>query len=297
MTQLTCPCGRPVDGTTLCRGCVKTLAWALANIATHLADLDTLRTRQARYTDPAPLRHGGGPISLPVDHRFTDIPGADTDTDQHWGSGTDLEWVTRNTITTWVRHILETHPHLPGPRRDTVGSCCAWLMRRLDRIRVADYATDLLDELLDVERRLARFVDRPPDRWYAGPCTAGLSGLSGTWLCGTDLYAHPDDPEVTCRDCNATYPVEQRRAWLLTHAEDEWHTATDIAHAVTTLGDYDRGERRLIVRIGQWAGAQPPRLQTRGHRDVNGRPRPIYRLGDVLDLVYEDRRTAHERSA
>lgn len=285
-SEPTCPCGRPVDGTTLCRGCVKTLAWALANIAGDHADLDTLRTRQTRYHDPAPLRSGGGPIPLPVDHRFTDPQGADTHSHQHWGAGTDLDWVTRNTITTWVRIVLEHHPHLPGPRRDTIGSCCAWLMTHASRIAVADYGPDLLDELCHLEKQLARFVDRPPDRWYAGPCTAGLSGLAGTWLCGTDLYAAHGDTEVTCRDCNTTYPVEHRRAWLLAHAEDEWHTATAIARAVVVWTDYDRGETRLVRRISDWT--RRSRIEVRDHQLIDGRHRPRYRLGDVLDLLTED---------
>lgn len=283
-------CSARVDAATLCRGCVKTLAWALANIAAYLGDLDVIRTRRARFGDPVPLRRGGGPVALPVDARFTDPYGADPDSGETWGAGTDLVWVAANTLTTWVRHLLEHHPHLPGPR-DTPGSCCAWLLTHADRIRVDEAGAELLDEMCDLEHRLARFVDRPPDLTYVGPCTAGLSGLAGTWICGTDLYAAPGEPEVTCRACNATYRTQQRHAWVLSQAEDEWNTAPTIAAALVVYSDDVSGdERRLAARIRQWAARG--RLTERDRVYVKGQQVPRYRVGDVLDLVYETPRRA-----
>lgn len=291
-------CGARVDAATLCRGCVKTLAWALANIAAYLGDLDTIRTRRTRFGGPVPLRRGGGPIPLPVDHRFTDIPGAGLDEqgcDTAWGAGTDLAWVARNTLTTWIRHLLEQHPHLPGPSRNTAGACCAWLLTHSDRIRVNETGPELLDELLDLERQLRRFVDHPPELTYVGPCTAGLSGLAGAWICGADLYASAGKAEVTCRQCNASYQADARRAWLLGQAEDEWHTAPDIAHALVTFSDDVSGdERRLANRIRQWA--KRGRLSARDKVWAHGQEAPRYRLGDVLSLVYESPRHAEDRA-
>lgn len=282
-------CGAAVDAATLCRGCVKTLAWACANIAAYLGDLEVIRTRRARLGDPMPVRRGG-PAPLPVDLRFTDAPGSRSEDGrvvERWGQGSELVWVATNTLTTWVRHLLEQHPHLPGPRYGTGTSCCGWLLTHADRIRVSDAGPALLDELLDLERQLRRFVDRPPDLTYVGPCTAGLSDLKwGTWGCGADLYASPGATEVVCRQCNATYEIEERHRWVLAQVEDEWHTATDIAHALVTYSDnVSAGERRLAGQIRKWA--ERDRLTARDRVVVKGQLVPRYRLGDVLDLVYK----------
>lgn len=320
MTEQTCAwCTKPTAGTTICPGCTKTLDIALANIRAYTTDLDTIRTRQTRYGDPAPVTRGGGPQPLPVDERFTDPYGQhrrDDGSIERWGTGTDLAWIARNTITGWTRTVLDDWPPLPDtpwhgpvcddclhrscnrrrrylverhdrrPPRDNLASCCHYLQRLLPRIAAAEYAAEMLDESLDLERSLRRFVDRPPDRWYAGPCTAGLDSLEGAWFCGADLYVQVGKAEVTCRDCDATYDVADRRDWLMSAAEDRIETATTIARAVIVLGEVDAGETRLVKRISRWV--EQGRLVVRGHADKQGRRRPMYRVGDVLDLATED---------
>lgn len=179
MSSPTCQCGRPIDGATLCKKCKHTLEVALANIAAYYADLDTLRARQVRYGNSGPMRRGGE-TPAGMDLRFA-----------RKGDASEIEHDTRNTITTWARHVMEQHPEVHGPtcsshclhvscskiRRsrypaDTVGSCCAYLLRWADWLRVDEAGPEILDELLDLERRLRRLVDRPADRWYAGKCDA-----------------------------------------------------------------------------------------------------------------------------
>lgn len=302
MTEQTCAhcTTRPVRSTTICSHCARTLEVAVANIGAYVADLDTVRTRRTRYSDPAPLRRGGGPVALPVDDRFTD----------QCGTGTDLAWVARNTITTWTRVVLEERPPLTWhgpfcaqclhrscnqtrvrrPPADNLVSCCRYLHRQLPHLLAALWVPQLLDELLNLERRLARFLDRPPARWYAGPCTAGLQAMEATWLCGAELYANPDKDTITCPECGLSYTVEQRRTWLLAAAEDRLETATTIAQAVTVFGEYDRGETRLVKRIDRWV--RDGRLARRGHTRWGDRTLAVYRVGDVVELVREDIRKA-----
>lgn len=309
---------RPSPDTTICRHCTKTLDVALANIRAYYDDLDTIRTRQARYGDPTPTRGSTGrEMPLPVDLRFTDPD----------GRGADLAWVARNTIIGWVRIVAGQWPPFPyvdgwsGPvcddclhrscnqrrlrtvehklRRlpaDTLPSCCAYLHRFLFRIAGAEWAAEMLDELLDLERRLRRFVDRPVERWYAGPCTAGMRALEATWFCGAELYAELGKPDVVCpnRDCGTRYDVAERRTWLLAAAEDRLENAVTIARAVLVLGQADSTETQLAGRIRQWARRR--RIVARADRTLEGKTQPLYRVGDVLDLLAEDARHAAEKA-
>ncbi len=168
MKAETCPCGRPVTGASLCTDCTQVLAHTIADISAHAADLDTIRAKQVRYG-----QLGGGKATrgreqpLIVDGRFTDRVGV----------GSQLAWDTRNTVTTWVAVLLDdlrpagwsSTTRLPA---DTVTGGCAFLLTHVDRFRVADYGTQAADELTDLAARLARFVDRPTDPWYAGRCGA-----------------------------------------------------------------------------------------------------------------------------
>lgn len=312
MTEQTCPCGAPTAGTTLCGRCTKTLDIAVANVRAYVADLDTIRTRQARYGTRSGKTSRGAEVPLPVDLRFTDTH---PDPNSAAGTGSMLEADARNTLVGWTRIALEEAParligptcraaclhvscslvHRGRPPADNLVSCCHYLTRNLRRLAAAQWAPEMLDELLDLERRLRRFVDRPADRWYAGPCTAGLEGWEGAWFCGAELYATPGQEFLRCPDCRLSYTVADRRAWLLASAEDRWETASTIARAVTVWTDYDRGETRLVRRISDWAGRD--RIKVRGYRTVDGRPRPVYRIGDVLDLLVDDARNAEARPA
>lgn len=306
-------CGIPTAGARWCSRCVRTLEIALVNIRAYAGGLDVIRARQARYGDPAPLRRGGGPLPLPVDARFVDRDPGHPD-DPAAGVGSNLEADVANTLTGWARVVLEEQTALAGPacrlaclhvscarvRRtrppaDTVADCCRYLAGQRVHIAAAEYADQLLDELLNLERRLRRFVDRPPERWYAGPCTAGLRALEAVWFCGAELYADLGEPTVTCRDCGVTYDLAERRAWLLAAAEDRLENAATIARAVVVWTDYDRGESRLVRRISDWA--RRGRLGAREERLVDGRRRSLYRVGDVLDLLADEARESAERGA
>lgn len=304
-------CSQPTAGARLCARCTKTLDVAIANSRAYIADLDTVRTRQSRYSAVAGKTPAGREQPLPVDLRFTD---AYPDPRSSAGEGSRLEADARSTIVGWVRIIIDEHPPVrwAGPvcrnclhrscnqarlRRapeDNLISCCHYLQRQLPYIAAAEWAEEILDELLDLERRLCRFVDRPADRWYAGPCTAGLRAMEAAWFCGAELYAVPGRDTVTCRECDWTYPVEERRAWLLAAAEDRLENAATIARAVLVLGQADGTETQLASRIRQWARRR--RITVRSTRTIEGKLQPLYRVGDVLDLLAEDARHAVEKA-
>lgn len=276
-----CRCGGTVhDSTPLCPRCATTLDVALANIAAWWPELETLRNRQSRYGHTAAGRGTPGRTQpLVVDDRFAG----------RLEDGSRLDWETRNTIAAWARTVADERPPVREQTpRDTVASVCGWLQSQLRWIAEQAWAATMLDEMLDVERRLRRMVDRPPDRWYAGPCTAGQADIAYAWLCGEELYVPLGATQTTCRVCGSTYGVAGRRAWLLAAAEDRWETATTIARAVTalrprdTVADDDLDDR-LARRIRRWAAKGD--LPVRDVAPTGGKLRPRYRLGDVLDLL------------
>jgi hypothetical protein len=96
---------------------------------------------------------------------------------------------------------------------------------------------------------------------------------------------------VRCRDCRTVYDVAERREWLLHSAEDVLATAPVISRALTRMGS-----EVMPDRIRQWASVSGGgrRLVRRG-RDRSGVP--LYRLGDVMDLLAAEARRQAELGA
>jgi hypothetical protein len=241
--------------------------------------------------------------------------------------GTKVADETRNTITTWTRIVLDEWPPITAPvcddalcrrcnplraaawirhepraqqgrdGRPTVStrSACAYLLRMIPHIASADWAGELLEELLHVEGQLRKLVDNPPERWYAGPCTAGQEDLAYAALCGAELYANVDRDVVRCPECETVYAIADRQAWLLAAAEDRLETATNLAHALVRLAGLETDETRLANRIVQWA--KRGRIQPRDTVLEGGKERPRYRVGDAMDLILESAENERKRAS
>ena len=289
MTEMTCRCGRPTSGAFLCDRCVKTLDVALVNVPAYFVDLETLRTKRARYGSGAATKGSIGKAQpLGMDLRFTkDATGSKVDHD------------TRNTVVAWARIVMDEQPELAGPycryaclhiscgvvfrRRypaDTVTSMCAYLQRQVSYIAGQRWAEDMLDEMLSIERRLARLIDRPADKWYAGKCsTSDESGNS----CEAELYAEAEKGTITCRACGTRHDVAARRDFLLKEASGYDVTATEAAVALLAWTDYDGSESKLVDRIRTWRDRE--KLEIRDVTSLLGKDRHLYRLGDIQALM------------
>ena len=136
-------------------------------------------------------------------------------------------------------------------------------------------APEAFKDLTLADRDLERVIDRPAPMKYAGPCN----------ICRKDLYVREGAAQVECRPCGMVYDMAQRREWLLEAAEDRLERAAHIARAVTYLGSPISADR---IRV--WA----MRKRLFPHA-IDGMGRPLYRVGDVLDLLAQD--TRHEVSA
>jgi ribosomal protein L37AE/L43A len=301
-TTPVCPiCGKPIhDNAYICRPCGQTLTTALHHIADLHAELDVTLTRQARIgstngpaqppevdPDPQPknvILWGVAVQPLPF----------------HLGASKVAQDV-GNTISTWARVILEERrmdlPAIPEP---PIGPVCnpteckhqsctviRWHVRDSEITHAAKFiaeyvwwlrrrpeATEAYSDLVAVASQLERIIDNPPTLKYAGPCN----------VCRKDLYVREGAGVVECRPCGMTYDMAGRREWLLEAAEDRLERAAHIAQAVTDLGSPITAHR-----IRMWA--QRGRLLPHA---TDGLGRPLYRIGDVRELLKTDAaRDAH----
>jgi hypothetical protein len=92
-----------------------------------------------------------------------------------------------------------------------------------------------------------------------------------------------DAAYVVCRadvheDGPLAWPVEERRRWLMSSAEDVLASTTEISRALTRYAQpvTPSALRGYVAR---------KRLVAKGERPENGRVIPLYRLGDVLEIV------------
>lgn len=319
----TCQCGKPTAGAVLCGGCGKTLAMAAEKIRIYFYELDTVAGKSARFGEGVGSRTVGREQPLPIDGRFagdtadgTALRDATRNTVSTWARIVMDGWAEIEgpvcqhcSHESCVERVRRTWP------TDSVGSVCAYLARMAPRVATADWAPEILDELTYLETKLCQFVDRPRERWYAGVCgsvTEPVRQHDGTTCacachngdgyacdmpggCGLDvvatepvtctreLWAEPGQYEVRCRDCGTEWPVAERRRLLLAEAEDRVATIAAIARIVGTLGDRDVRTDRLEQRIRKWG--HRGRIKQAGERYIDGRLRPTYRVGDVLELL------------
>jgi hypothetical protein len=153
-------------------------------------------------------------------------------------------------------------------------------MWRIDGLTLHDRGSDAVHEITGIINRGKALIDRPADRWFAGPCEE----------CGTGMFVVPNAPVATCRairgvdenddpvKCGFVVDVAQRRATLLLEAEDRLAKAADVARAVSWLGALPL----TADRVRQWAVRD--RIFAKGHDGKS----PLYRIGDAIDILAGD---------
>ena len=288
-------CDRPTAGTSLCdyvvdgrrKGCATSLAYAVANIGAYYEHAHPTDMRQLAGGDPA--KH--------VDDRL--VGGTPT------MPATQIRYDAWATVVAWCRVHMEQRPQVLGPtcrgaclhtscaearrRRwpaNTIGSMTHYLARQHRWTISQPWVDTMLDELLDVERRLCWLVDIPAPRWYAGRCGATDVGVQldiGQPECTAELYATVEHGIITCPACGTRHDVDTRRDFLLNQAADILVTASVAASALAAWTDYDGDPGRLTKRISEWRDRD--RLEVREVTSLSGRDRHLYRLGDIQMLL------------
>lgn len=297
MTDVTpkCPiCGKPIhDNAYLCHACGDTLTKALRHIADLHSELDITLTRQAHITTD-----NTGGIPEPLQDWPDAEPGVVVQPMMFHAGASEVAKALDSTITTWARIILEERdmelPPIPeppiGPTHPTEckhDSCnvIRWHMMDSEITHAAKFiaehvwwirrhseAEQAYCDLTAVSLKLEHIIDRAEPRVYAGPCN----------VCHKDLYARQGAAQVECNPCDLIYDMDGRQAWLLDQAEDRLERAFVIARALTDLGSPIH-----VDRIRKWA--QRGRLIPHA---TDGLGRPLYRIGDVRELLNHDTRHA-----
>ena len=152
---------------------------------------------------------------------------------------------------------------------DTVAAMARWLLARTDRIRQHPGAAHIAASITTAVTRALRAIDLPPDLVFLGTCDS----------CQAGIYAAHGARWVTCR-CGVTCNTETRREQLLAAAHDILGTTSEISRALTSLG---RPLTPSVIRGLAFRG----RITARG---ANERGHPLYRVGDVLEVISRDTR-------
>lgn len=268
MSGLSCQhCRAKTNGVVLCRRCRTTVEVSLATIMISHEALFSLGTTVPR------VRRRSGPA---------DPTGNAVNTNDR--EVTDIETVAAETTTMlsgWVRILVDDRPQLSWPG-DSVSSMAEFLSRNMRTIVVLEWAGALLDDLLSTERRLHRIVSSNQGYWYAGVC-AGRTGDGPDDWCPADLFVSPGKTYVRCRSCGTWWSVAQRRAQVIEQARDSLLPVAVIARAAVSLLAGEPSQQRLEARLRKWV--ERGVLEDYGVRVLEGRPRRVYRLGDVLDRL------------
>lgn len=196
-------CDRPVGDGWVCQHCGDKLSVALGDVPALWGELDTVLTRQARYSDP---EGRGGEKAFPFNLKASDLGQA-----------------LRGTLNTWCRLIAEERgKDLP---EDNPAAVAGWLLYHVTWLRHHRAGADAVDEITSAVHKVRCIVDRPPERIYAGPCQD----------CGGDLYGKPGAVVVHCRPCGLDYNVAEMVAWMQDEARQRLVTAKE---AIVLLGRF-----------------------------------------------------------
>jgi hypothetical protein len=254
-SQPTCAlCAAPLtDQGYICHPDTARLAADLRAIPDLLAELDTTITRQARISTPSGKGNGDKPI--PFDPKASAAAGN-----------------IRAVLFGWTKVLLEETDPDDTDYAIAGRAPAFWLGQHLADIRMREWAGEVATELKRASAEGWRAIDRPEERWYAGPCGNEIDLDDGTVQCGTVLWARIEEATIRCRGCLHTWDVAERREWLVRAAEDHLESARIIASALTVMT-----RRRITAStIRNWASEGI--VTALGERDGA----KLYRVGDIL---------------
>jgi hypothetical protein len=266
-------CDRPTQ-TNLCGSCLTELVTALRHLAFSIVEGRRGPGLVQDLQDTAFRRDNLGPGSVGVRSRLAETPAP-----FHEAAAAFLHEV-RYDITRWARNVAATYPHLTLTAT-TIPKAAEWMATFPNLLAEHPYAHTLHAEIVAMVRQIRRMIDRAPDKVYLGQCGFEIDGEA----CPQDLYVLPSRDSVHCPTCGSDWDTQARREHLLRVVEDQLATAAEVSQALSRLArPVSAAAIRSYVHRGK-LDQHPPLPQDPKHR-------PLYRIGDVLDLLHQTEKEA-----
>lgn len=259
-------CGRPAPDGYACTTCVGRAAQQLAELVQLTpAALDVAHRQNRRGEGGSSGKPGSQlPIALRDTEKLTQVRA------QLHRIGAKV-WTVRGTYPPFTASV------------DPIIVIARWLPSHLEWIRHReDTAIDALATINASIRIVAGIVNGPNPGRYAGPCsTVDADGR----VCGEDVTARPGADFGACTACGAEYDVDEQQAWMRKEIEGYLARPTEIAGMLLRLG-FPVGYSTIA------AYAAKGQLIAHGS-DEKGRP--LFRIGDVIDLRMEANKPRRSR--
>lgn len=269
MSKLTCLwCQAEItNGLALCARCQTTLSVACVNTASFFADVGRIRPGQRVKARSA--------------YQSAPPPSVDPPRDP---IGEALDECS-NIVFGWCQNLEDDRPVAKMPT--TTEARLGWLESHIPSIASLEWAGECMREVRECERNLQRILDRSDTGKYAGICgnevgREEVDGESVPLYCERHLYVPPGENWVRCPECGRNWDAKDRRTEMLRQAKDELAPVRVIAGVVVQLTDEPSVER-LTRRIEKWVDRG--QLIDYGVRVLDGQPRRVYRIDDVIKLV------------
>jgi hypothetical protein len=157
------------------------------------------------------------------------------------------------------------------------------LLHHINEIRRHPSADKILYDIARATKAAYLHIDRTQERQYLGQCLYAEDDLT----CHAEIWARPGAHQVTCSQCGITHEVHERRAWLLTKAEDMIVTVKEASSYLGEVGGITVSQASIRGYLHRGRIAYRPGI-------VKG-----IRLGDLLTVVLDDskRKTRQDTAA
>jgi hypothetical protein len=258
VSQLLClRCGNPSRDGGLCDADTSVLRDNLRHAAGLLDDLDISTTMQSvLFSQSRKVRSAEPP--MPVNLKSSDL-----------AAGYD------SLLVSWARACgADEDRDLFGTGRQAA----AWMLKRINSVRMHEAAGDLVDELVSQAGACWRAIDRPAELTPFGACGAAIDDEGNT--CPRQLFAEKGATAITCRSCGTWHELKARYEKTLENSAHMQGQPSEVAAALSALGVHCTSS---MIR----GMAHRRRLDPTHVDEVTGRT--WYRLGDVSEALKRQR--------
>lgn len=182
----------------------------------------------------------------------------------------DIKHLLCNAVMSWTRVFAEDNPHLLF-NVATIEDAARWMAGFPNLLAGHVASVEMHADIGSLVYRARGSIDRPAQRVYLGEC----GGTTENGRCTAALFGYEGRAGARCGQCSAEWLVEARRRTMLVGIEDKVAHSGNLAALIkangvplasSTIRNYAR--RGKIVSVG-----------------IDARKRPLYRVGDVLDVL------------